>query len=47
VVLDGSTVLYLDDDHLTSAGTLRALPRITATLAELLDGSPVGPSGHR
>jgi hypothetical protein len=47
VVLDGATVLYLDDDHLTSAGTLRALPRITATLAELLEGSAVEPPGQR
>lgn len=46
-VLDGSTVLYLDDDHLTSAGALRALSRITTTLADLLDGSPFEPPGHR
>ncbi len=36
-VLDGRTVLYLDDDHLTTEGTLRALPRIEAMLGELLE----------
>jgi peptidoglycan/LPS O-acetylase OafA/YrhL len=38
VVLDGRTVLYLDDDHLTTQGTWLALPRITAALAEVIEG---------
>lgn len=36
LVLDGRTVLYLDDDHLTSEGARLALPRITAALADAL-----------
>ncbi len=37
LVLDGREVIYLDDDHLTTDGTLFALPRITACLAEALE----------
>jgi len=38
VVLDGRTSIYLDDDHLTTQGTWLTLPRLTAALAEALDG---------
>lgn len=36
-VLDGRKVLSLDDHHLTSAGAQLALPRMVASLAELLE----------
>jgi hypothetical protein len=38
IVLEGRTSIYLDDDHLTTEGTRLALPRLTAALAEALDG---------
>jgi peptidoglycan/LPS O-acetylase OafA/YrhL len=38
LVLERRTVLYLDDDHLTTQGTWLALPRITTALAEAIAG---------